>query len=109
MEISGLPYLAKAQENLPYNSVVATDKAYQVTPEAVSTALMPGNQESDTMRHTPASEARSIEHPSSQSALPPVIVDPDSGIMRVGMDRLNEKVPEVAMHEGKGYILDHWA
>lgn len=109
MEISGLPYLARAEEGLPYNSVVATDKTYQVTPESVSTSLMPGNQESDTMRQTPASEARSIEHPSNQSALPPVLFDPDSGIMRIGMDRLNEKVPEIAMYEGKGYILDHWA
>ncbi|MBQ4132276.1 MAG: hypothetical protein IJD04_00890 [Desulfovibrionaceae bacterium] len=109
MEISGLPYLAKAQEGLPFNAVVAIDRQYQVTPESVSLALMPGNQESDTMRQTPAAEAKSIEHSSNQLGLPPVIFDMDSGIMHIGMDRLNEKVPEISMYEGKGAILDHWA
>ena len=109
MEISGLPYLAKAQEGLPFNAVVTVDKSYQVTPESVSTTLMPGNQESDTMRQTPATEDKSIEHPSTEQALPPVMFDPDSGIMRIGQDRLMEKVPEISAYEGKGYILDHWA
>lgn len=108
MEISGLPYLAKAQEQLPFNSVVSTEKKYQVTPESMSTALMPGNQESDTMRQTPASETISIEHPSQQRGMPPIMFDPDSGMMSIGMDRLNEKVPEVSLNEGKGYILSRW-
>lgn len=108
MEISGLPYLAKAQEGLPFNAVVTVDRQYQVTPESVSITSMPGNQESDTMRQVPAREDKSVEHPSNQMGLPPVIFDMDSGIMHIGMDRLNEKVPEMAMYEGKGCILDRW-
>ena len=109
MEISGLPYIARASEAVPFNAVVSLDQSFPAATEAVSTALMPGNEESSTLRDLPARDIKNVMHPSVSEGLPPVMYDPLSGMMHVGENRLSSRTPEISMFDGKGYILDHWA
>ena len=109
MEISGLPYIAKASDAVPFNAVVNLDVKLPVATEAVSTSLMPGNEESSTLRDLPARDIKNVMHPSVSEGLPQVLLDTNSGMMQVGEDRLGSRVPEISMFDGKGYILDHWA
>ena len=109
MEISGLPYIAKASDSVPFNAVINLDVHVPASTEAVSTSLMPGNEESSTLRDLPARDVKNVMHPSVSEGLPQVMYDSNSGMMHVGEDRLSSRAPEISMYEGKGYILDHWA
>ncbi len=108
MEISGLPYLARAADAVPFNAVVSLDREVPVPPESVSTALMPGNEESSTLRDLPARDVKNVMHPSLGEGLTPVMFDPNTGMRHVGFN-LDSQMPALSMYEGKGHILDHWA
>lgn len=109
MEISGLPYLARASENVPFNAVISLDREVPLTPESVSAERMPGNQEASTLRELPSRDPKAVMHPSYTEAMEPqVMYNPITGTMRVASDRLNFPAPGLGPYEGLGHIINTW-